>query len=58
MNYKEDNWAEQVSSSQESVKEGGSWKGEDFNSEAEESPLLETVTRERQLRIRSWLEKT
>jgi hypothetical protein len=48
--YKEDNWGNQVSSVWESVKKRGSWKGatirRGFGEEAEESPLLEAVTRE------------
>jgi hypothetical protein len=41
--YKEDNWSNEVNSVRESVKKRVSWKGA---AEVEESPLLETVTRE------------
>jgi hypothetical protein len=46
--YKEDNWGNQDSSVRESVKKKASCKGAaDFSAEAEESPLLEAVTRDR-----------
>jgi hypothetical protein len=53
--YKEDIWGNQVSSVKEIVKERESWKRvgrestlrEDSSAEAEESPLLEAVDRER-----------
>jgi hypothetical protein len=48
--YKEDNWGSHISSLREAVKKRVSWKGaavQDLRAEAEESPLLETVTRER-----------
>jgi hypothetical protein len=53
--YKKDNLNNQVSSVQEAVKKRDSWKGagsgppfrKDLSMEAEESPLLEAVTRKR-----------
>jgi hypothetical protein len=52
--YKEDNWGNQVSSVQQSVKKRDSWKRagrepplrKDLSAEAEEFPLLEAVIRE------------
>jgi hypothetical protein len=52
--YKEDNWDKQVNSIRESVKKRDSWKRagreppsrEYLKVEAEESPLIEAVTRE------------
>jgi hypothetical protein len=60
--YKEDNWGNQVSSVRESVKKMGSWKRvrreppfrEDFSAEAEESTLLEALTREQLVETRGW----
>jgi hypothetical protein len=58
--YKEDNWGYQVSYVWESVKKRDSWKGaaiqRGLEREAEESPLLEAVTRERLVKT-SRLEK-
>jgi hypothetical protein len=53
--YEEDNWGNRVSSVRQAVKWRESWKrvereppfGEDLSAEAEDSPLLEAVTRER-----------
>jgi hypothetical protein len=49
--YEEDKWGNQISSVRESVKKKSvgreSPSREDLSSEAEESPLLEAVTRER-----------
>jgi hypothetical protein len=52
--YKEDNWANQVSSVWEAVNKRDSWKRagrerpfrEELSAEAEESPLLEAIARE------------
>jgi hypothetical protein len=52
--YNEDNWGNQVISVRDAVKKRDSWKSvwreppfrEDLNAEAEESTLLEAITRE------------
>jgi hypothetical protein len=52
--YKEDSWGDEVSSVRESVEKGvrrGPPFTEDLRAEAQQSPMLEAVTRERVVKI-------